>query len=226
VRPNAREATMEVTVVEAAVESVDEVLAAERGGAHRLELCARLDVGGVTASPAAYRLVRKNASLPIAMMVRPRAPSFIYSLSDLDAARRHLDGAIKLGADMIVFGALDANARVDEKATREVVQRAGKTPVTFHRAFDHVADQMEALDVLIGAGVSRVLTSGGAATAEEGIEALARLVERAADRIVIMAGGKVRGHNVRAIVEGSGVREVHARCTDVSVVRGIVDALA
>jgi copper homeostasis protein len=128
---------------------------------------------------------------------------------------------------MLVIGVLDADGKVDGPCTQELLERAGSTPVTFHRAFDEVTDQLEALDVLISAGISRVLTGGGKCTALEGVSRLAELVKHARGRIVIMAGGKVRGDVVRRIVDGSGVREVHARCeSDPQRIRDIVDALA
>lgn len=212
-------------IVEACVESLDEALAAARGGADRLELCARMDAGGTTPSEALFRVVREQVPLPIAMMVRPRGGSFHYSPAELDVLRRDLDAALALGADMVVLGLLEANGVLSARFTRELVLRAGKTPVTFHKAFDVVADQLDALEALVDAGVSRVLTSGGAATAHDGIAMLARLVERSDGRIAIMAGGNVRGPNVREVVERSGVREVHARCIHDAVIRDIVGAL-
>jgi copper homeostasis protein len=213
-------------LVEACVETVEEVLAAERGGANRLELCANMDVGGTTPSAELFRAVRSAVQLPIAMMVRPRGGSFFYSPQEIESMRRDIDAAVALGTDHIVFGVLRDNNTVDVARTRELVTRAGKTPVTFHMAFDEVPDQVVALDDLIGAGVSRVLTRGGTATALEGADRLAQLVERAGEHIEILAGGTVRGNNVREIVERSRVREVHARCnTDPARIREIVDAL-
>jgi len=140
--------------------------------------------------------------------------------------RRDIDLAAELGADVAVIGVLNDDGHVDSARTRELVARAGSMPVTFHKAFDAVEDQERDLDVLIGAGVTRVLTSGGAHTAIEGADALTRLVDRAAGRIIIMPGGKVRGDNVREIVERTGAREVHARCNaDEARVREIVSAV-
>lgn len=216
-----------MTLVEACVESLDEARAAALGGADRLELCARIEVGGTTPSAAAFRLVREAVSLPIAMMVRPRGGAFHYAPREIDAIRRDLDAALELGADMVVLGALDPNGKVNLRLTRELVQRAGSTPVTFHKAFDVVADPLEALEMLIDAGVARVLTSGGAPTAHEGREVLSRLVERGAGRIGVMAGGTVRAPTVRELVDCSGVSEVHARCAnDEMLIREIVEALA
>ena len=210
-------------LVEACVESLEEALAAERGGARRLELCANMDVGGTTPSGELFRAVRARVGIPIAMMIRPRGGQFVYSNAELESMRRDLDIAVELGADVAVIGVLDDHGRVDVARTRELVARAGSIPVTFHKAFDIVDDQERDLDILIDAGVTRVLTSGGAETAIEGADALARLVDRAAGRIAIMPGGKVRGNNVREIVERTGAREVHARCnTDESRIREIV----
>jgi copper homeostasis protein len=214
-------------LVEACVESLEEALAAEGGGAKRLELCANMDVGGTTPSAELFRAVRARVRIPIAMMIRPRGGSFVYSNAELESMRRDLDLAAELGADVAVIGVLDDDRQVDAARTRELVARAGSMPVTFHKAFDVVADQQRGLDVLIDAGVSRVLTSGGADTAIAGAESLTRLAEQAADRISVMPGGKVRGDNVREIVERTGVWEVHARCnTDEARIREIIDSLA
>ena len=216
----------QAVLVEACVESLEEALAAERGGARRLELCANMDVGGTTPSAELFRAVRAQVGIPIAMMIRPRGGSFVYSNGELESMRRDIDIAVQMGADVAVLGVLDTHGRVDSARTRELVARAGSMPVTFHKAFDVIRDQQRDLEVLIDAGVTRVLTSGGAETAIEGADALTRLVDRAAGRITIMPGGKVRGNNVREIVERTGAREVHARCnTDESRIREIIASL-
>ena len=159
-------------------------------------------------------------------MVRPRGGSFVHTASELDRMRRDLDMVLSKDVDGVVIGILDEKNRVDMKRTAEFVRLAGDTPVTFHKAFDVVGDLAAALDDLMACGIKRLLTSGGKATAAEGIDALAMLVERSAGRVEIMAGGKVRGSNVRAIVDGAGLTEVHARTgSDDSQIRAIVDAL-
>ena len=131
------------------------------------------------------------------------------------------------GADGYVIGSLTADAIVDEPQTRELVHACSGAPVTFHKAFDIARDQPAELEALIRCGVIRVLTSGGAPTAIAGVDALRALVRQAHGRITVMAGGKVRGPNARAIVDGSGVTEVHARCVaDEGTIRGIVEAVA
>jgi copper homeostasis protein len=201
-----------VTLVEACVGSLEEALAAERGGAHRLELCDRLDVGGITPSVALIDDVKRRVRIPVSVMIRARGGSFVHTASELDRMHDAIDDARAHGADMLVVGVLTSNGEVDGPRTRTLVERAGSTPVTFHRAFDEVEDQAAALEMLIDVGVTRILTGGGPSSAIDGVSQLARLVRQSAGRISIMAGGTVRGHNVRAIVDGSGVREVHARC--------------
>jgi copper homeostasis protein len=213
-------------IIEACVESIDEAIAAERGGADRLELCANMDVGGTTPSAELFATVRGKVALPIAMMVRPRGGSYAFSRDEIAVMRDDIGRARTLGADVIVLGVLDESGDVDAENLRDLVARAGETPVTFHKAFDEIENQLRALDVLIDAGVARVLTSGGQATAVNGADQLARLVDHAAGRISIMAGGTVRGANVREIVQRARVTEVHARCnSDSRRIADIAEAL-
>lgn len=214
-------------LVEACVGSIEEALAAEQGGADRLELCDNLDVGGTTPNRELALEVKRRVGIPVAMMVRPRGGPFSFTVAEVESMRRDLDMVRELGADAIVIGLLDTHGAIDAPHTRELVARAAGTPVTVHRAFDGVSDQMAALDVLIEAGVSRVLTGGGSGTALDGADTLRALVGHAGGRISIMAGGKVRGDNVARIVQRSGVHEVHSRGeANPQRVRAIVDALA
>jgi copper homeostasis protein len=128
-----------------------------------------------------------------------------------------------MGIAGIVTGALYVSGRVDAKRTRSLVKAAGGLPVTFHRAIDSAADLSVALDDVIEAGVSRVLTSGGAPTAREGVEAIAALVSRARGRVSIIAGGGIREHNVREVIARTGVDEGHGRLVDEAQMRGLVD---
>jgi copper homeostasis protein len=216
-----------VTVlIEACVDSVASAVAAEWGGSQRLELCENLGVGGTTPSTELIDAVRARVGIPIMVMIRPRGGSYVHCRAELDQMRRDIGAAKEHGADGVVLGVLDAANRVDVKATNELVTLAADMPVTFHRAFDIVPDLSIALEALVTAGVARVLTSGGAPTALAGAPMLASLVRRAGERIRIMAGGKVRGGNVREIAATSGVTEVHARCElDSAQIRAIASAL-
>jgi copper homeostasis protein len=199
-------------LIEAAVESLDDALAAVDGGADRLELCANLDEGGTTPSESLINEVVARVSVPIFVMIRPRGGSFVYSTTELETMRRAIDRARELDVDGFVFGVLNSSNRIDTIRTQSLIDMAAERPVTFHRAFDRIADQHDALEALIDLGVTRVLTSGGASNALEGASALRDLVDLADDRITILAGGGVRFQNVEEIVEESGVVEVHARC--------------
>jgi copper homeostasis protein len=214
-------------LVEACVETLEESIIAERAGAGRLELCANMDVGGTTPSAELFQSVRARVRIPIAAMVRPRGGSFVYSAGELEQIWRDLDLMKSLGADVLVFGILNSDGSVNRERTRKFVERASPTPVTMHLAFDAVPDHLATLDFLMQVGVARVLTSGGAGTAAAGVQMLGALVERGGNRISIMAGGKVRAHNVAAIVRGSGVREVHARSEeDETRIRDLVRRLS
>ncbi len=198
-------------IVESCVDSLDAALASEAGGARRLELCARLDVGGTTPDPALVAAVVAAVRIPVVTMVRPRGGDFVYDTDALSAMVRDVTRMREAGAHGIVTGVLTADGTINVPLMHVLVRMAGPLPVTCHRAFDEVRDLDAALDTLIGLGVRRVLTSGGAATAEEGTDTLARLVQRAAGRLTIIAGGTVRASNVRALVDATGVAEVHAR---------------
>jgi copper homeostasis protein len=216
-----------VTLVEACVGSLAESLAAEQGGANRLELCDRLDVGGTTPSAAVIDEVKRRVGIPVSVMIRPRGGSYVHTAPELEQMRRDLDVALAHRADMVVIGILDERGDVDVAHTRELVARAGNVPVTFHRAFDEARDLSSALEALIDSGVARVLTGGGPGPAIDSVDRLEQLMSQSGGRIAIMAGGKVRGTNARAIVDQSGVAEVHARCElDPSRIREIVVALA
>jgi copper homeostasis protein len=207
-------------LIEAAVESLESALGAEGAGAHRLELCANLGVGGTTPNSSLIAAVLDKTNLPVFVMIRPRGGSFVYSDDEIDQMLRDIERVGSTRVAGIVTGVLTPDARVDVERTSALVNAASGLPVTFHRAFDSTDNLPEALEQLIQLGLSRVLTSGGAPTALEGASAIAALVDQARGRIGIIAGGGVREHNARELIDRTGVREVHAR-----EVRGIPDAL-
>ena len=213
-------------LIEAAVESLDDARAAIAGGAHRLELCADLDAGGTTPARSLVTEVLADVMVPVLVMIRPRPGDFVYSRAELDRMHDDVGIALGLGAAGVVLGALDASGHVDTVATRQLIAAARGRPITFHRAIDETPDILEAIDALAALGVARVLSSGAAPAALEGIETLAAMVERAGDALKIVAGGSVRGDNVAEIVRRTGVREVHARCGgDEARIRAILDAM-
>ena len=200
-------------LIEACLDSVPSALAAEAGGARRIELCDNLVEGGTTPSAGAIELCKERLSIPVFVMIRPRGGEFLYDEVEFELMRRDIAHAKRLGADGVVFGLLTPDGRVDVTRTRALLEAARPLPVTFHRAFDAARDPDEALEALIEIGVARVLTSGQQATAPEGAELIRRLVERAQGRIGILPGCGLDETNVRAFVERTGVREVHVRGT-------------
>jgi copper homeostasis protein len=205
-----------LTLVEAAVDTLQSALIAERAGARRIELCASLSDGGTTPSAGLISAVVERVSIPVFVLIRPRGGGFAYSKDDITVMRRDVEVARRGGAHGVVIGALDPDGRVDVPNMRELVRAANGLPAAFHRAFDLTPDLSDALERLIEAGVSRVLTSGAAATALEGADAIARLVDQARGRITVMAGGGVRESNVREIIGRTGVSEVHARISSLT----------
>jgi len=214
-----------LTLIEAAVETLDSALAAERAGADRIELCENLSDGGTTPAMGLIAEVAERTRLPVFVLIRPREGDFVYSDEEFDQLVRDTELVGRLGIAGIVTGALTPDGRVDVERTRTLVEAAGGLPVTFHRAIDSAVDLPAALEEAIEAGASRVLTSGGAATAVEGVDLIAALVGQARERITVIAGGGIREHNVRDVIARTGVREVHARLIDEGQMRGLVDVV-
>jgi copper homeostasis protein len=202
---------MPAILLEACVETRPAALAAEEGGAGRIELCASLEVGGLTPSGVLVGECVRRLSIPVFVLARPVPGPFVLSRSELAKLLEDIRMAAGQGAAGVVAGALTATATIDEPALEAIVAAAGPLPVTFHRAFDAVADQLSAVEVLARCGVARVLTSGGAATAAKGAAKIRALVERAAGRVGILAGGSIRAHNAAALIRATGVTEIHSR---------------
>lgn len=189
--------------------SVASCLAAQEGGAHRVELCAGIPEGGTTPSYGMIRSARESISIGLNVIIRPRGGDFLYSEEELREMVYDIRTARNLGADGLVFGCLTPDGDVDMEAMKLLMEAAGDTPVTFHRAFDHSADPFKALEDIISLGCARILTSGCKPTALEGATLLAGLVEKAGDRIIIMPGCGVREDNIAEIARGTGAREFH-----------------
>jgi len=202
-------------LVEAAVDTIESALSAERAGAGRIELCASLSDAGITPSGGLIAAAVERCRIPVFVLIRPRGGSFGYSDGEMEIMVRDIALVKSLGAHGVVAGVLQPNAMIDVKKVRMLVSAAQPLPVTFHRAFDYASNRAESLEELIDAGVARVLTSGGANTALEGASGIAALVRQARGRIAIVAGGGIRENNVREVVALTGVTEVHARISSI-----------
>ena len=195
-------------LLEICVEGLADALEAGRGGADRIELCEHLAVGGVTPSSGAIGEASARSTVPLHVLIRPRGGDFRYDDPERAAMRRDVDVVKRQGAAGVVIGALTDSGAVDRGFMADLIARARPLSVTFHRAFDIVADFDRALDDLIALGVDRVLTSGGRGIAREGLPTLARLAARARGQIQILAGGKVTADDFEALA-GVGIGEVH-----------------
>lgn len=199
----------EQIVVEVCVDSVASALAAERGGAQRVELCSDLLEGGVTPSCGLLGVVRSSISIGVFVIIRPRPGDFCYSEQEFDTMGRDIEFARKEGADGVVFGILKTDGHVDIERTRRLVELARPLSVTFHRAFDMSADLFRSLEDVCAAGADRVLTSGGEQECLHGVDTVARLVKASRGRLKIMAGGRIGINNAATIIDRTGVREIH-----------------
>jgi copper homeostasis protein len=196
-------------LIEIAVFSLESAIAAFNAGANRIELCSAPAEGGLTPSAATMRLARKYVKIPIHMMIRPREGDFCYSDKEFEAMLLDIAAAKMVGMEGIVAGILNPEGTVDEKRMALLVDAAHPMNVTFHRAFDMVNDQDEALEAIIYSGCARILTSGGQQTAPKGIEKLAELVIKAGERISIMPGSGINLDNIKNIAESINAKEIH-----------------
>lgn len=197
-------------LLEITVESVDAALAAERGGADRVELCADLHCGGL--SPLAETMCHARAALqlPIFAMIRPRAGNLVYTNDEISLMKSKIAEARDLRMDGIVLGVLLENSTVDVSLLKSFVEFAAPLPLTFHRAFDETPDLFRALEDVISAGATRILTSGGASKAPEALDTLAKLVQIAGQRIIIVPGSGIHSENFATVRQAINAREYHS----------------
>lgn len=218
-------------LLEVCTGSLRSVAAAVEGGARRIELCQALALDGLTPSIGMLSLVRElYPALTIHVLIRVREGNFVYDRREVRAMERDIRAALPY-ADGIVVGALTREGDVDLAAMDCLVQAAEGRPVTFHRAFDVCRDPLVALEQIIGLGCRRILTSGQAPRADEGIDLLRRLNDLGDGRIIIMPGGGVNINNARLILDQVGTSEIHGSCsagtglTDAASVRQIIKSI-
>ena len=202
-------------LLEISVESVEAAMAAEQGGADRIELCSNLRAGGTTPAAELLRAVRARVRIPIMSMVRPRAGNFVYSEAEFEEMKQEIAAAKQSGMNGVVLGLLDAGGLIDTRRTRQLIGLARPLPVTFHRAFDECADLRKSLEDVIKAGATRLLTSGGKKTAPEALGPLSELVEAAGEWVIVMPGSGIHAGNIGEVVMRTNAREYHAGLSSV-----------
>jgi copper homeostasis protein len=197
-------------LLEVAVASVEDAVAAEKGGAGRLELSSALALGGLTPSLGLLLEVKSAVHLPVMVLIRPRVGGFAYSAADFQVLQRDTDLALAHGADGIVFGALTVDGNIDIPRCRRLVEQIGDRQTVLHRAFDVTPDPHAALEQLVDLGVRRVLTSGQEETAYNGAELIAALHRRANGRIEILPAGGINRFTLADVLARTGCNQVHA----------------
>ena len=203
------------------MDSFDAAMRAQAAAAHRVELCGPLHDGGTTPSAGLIARCSEKLLASVNVLVRPRAGDFVYDDDEIEIMKRDIAVAKELGVDGLAIGVLTPEGDVDAAKMAELIAVATPLRVVFHRAFDSVRDQDDALELLVSLQVNGVLTSGGARTAVDGAQKIASLVHRADSRIRVIAAGSITAANVRALVRDTGVTAVHGRAFE-----GMTAALA
>ncbi|MBK8899657.1 MAG: copper homeostasis protein CutC [Anaerolineaceae bacterium] len=203
-------------ILEVCLSGIESALAAQAGGADRIELCDNLAQGGTTPSLGMMTQVRQRLSIAMHVIIRPRGGDFCYSEAEFAVMQQDVLAAKEVGVDGVVLGILLPDGMVDKPRCRELIAWARPLSITFHRAFDMTPGPFAALDDLLELGIDRLLTSGQAETAVHGQSLIHHLQQRAGDRLAIMAGGGVTAQNAPGLLAATGIGELHAgsSCTE------------
>ena len=201
-------------LLESIVTSLDDARAAAAGGADRFEFCSGLALGGLTPGLGTLRTIKRAVPVPVMCMIRPREGGMAYSEGEFSSMQADAETALDAGADGLVFGFLTDEGEVDVHRCRTLVDLARRTPdrdveTVFHRAYDVSARPEVALEQLIDLGITRVLTSGRAATAMEGIAEIRRTIDRARGRIQVLPGGGIDATSAPEVVRKTGADQIH-----------------
>lgn len=220
---------MEQIKLEVCCGDMQSVLAAKEGGADRIELCQALEVDGLT--PSAEMMAEAiGLGIPVQVLIRPREGDFVYDEAEVETMLKEIRLAKRLGAKGVVIGALKSDGSIDEETIRRLVSEATGLSITFHRAFDVCSQPTEALEQIVSLGCHRLLTSGQAPSAEQGIPLIKKLVEQSGGRLIIMPGAGVNQENARRILSETGAHEIHGSLrrngsTDSELVRAVKNSL-
>jgi copper homeostasis protein len=196
--------------LEVCANSYESALAAQISGAKRVEFCDNLAEGGTTPSYAQIALAKKNLSIEVWPIIRPRGGDFLYSDIEFELMKEDIKICKSLNCEGIVTGILKDDGTIDKERCAILIELAKPMDVAFHRAFDMSNDMDQALEDLIGLNIKRVLTSGGASSAILGAERLAQLVKKANGRIIIMPGAGINENNIKELIDQTGATQFHA----------------
>lgn len=202
-------------LLEVCCESLTDVLAAEAGGADRIELCAALDLGGITPSLGLLLAAQAATQLPIWVMIRPRGGDFVYTPDEVAVMERDIELCRGTNPTGFVFGALHPDGTIDRDTCRRLLSLCGPVPAVFHRAFDRTPVLADALAAVIELGFRRVLTSGREETATEGAPAIRRVRSRSEGRVEVLPCGRVRAENLDHLLRTTGCDQVHGSFSEV-----------
>lgn len=196
-------------IIEVCAANIQSAIAAQEGGAKRIELCDNLYEGGTTPSYAAIKLVLEKLDIPVNVMIRPRGSDFCYDNLEFEIMKEDIRMCKDLDVNGVVFGILNPDGNVDLIRTKQLVELARPLSVTFHRAFDVTPDPEKALEDIISCDVDRLLTAGQQNKAPDGIDLIAALVKQANYRIVIMPGSGLDENNIQEFRKKTGTNEFH-----------------
>ncbi len=196
--------------IEICANSYQSAINAEKAGAHRIELCSELAVGGITPSYGLIKKVVHKLTIPIHVLIRPRSGDFCFSDDEFEIMKENILLCKELGIKGIVSGILHQDNTIDLKRTEELIQLSEPMSFTFHRAFDWVSNPDQSLKDLEKIGVNRILTSGQKSSAVKGIKDLYKW--NTTSNIGILPGGGINAETILQFQE-KGFPEVHLSAT-------------
>lgn len=198
-------------IKEKCIGSYMEAIEAQRLGADRVELCDNLEEGGTTPSYGTIKMVVRDLTIPVFVIIRPRGGNFIYTKEEIEIMKEDIEICKKLGVNGVVLGALTNDKKIDYEVMKELVKCAKPMFVTFHKAIDEVGNPVAEIKKLADLGIDRILSSGTKLTALEGEKILNEMIREGQDRIIIVVAGKVTKDNLNEVLKRIPAKEYHGK---------------